>query len=72
MPVILATRKAEIRKISFQGQPRQKSSRGPSSTNKKLGVVMHTCPPCYGGSINRRIVVYANLGIKARPFPQNN
>jgi hypothetical protein len=36
MPVILATWKAEIRKLKVQDQPKQKVRKTPNSTNKKL------------------------------------
>jgi hypothetical protein len=38
----------------------------------KLGVVVHTCHLNYVGSINRRIVVQAGLGMKGRPSLKNN
>jgi hypothetical protein len=33
------------------------------STNKKLGVVVHTCHPSYADSINRRITAQVGPGI---------
>jgi hypothetical protein len=38
----------------------------------KLGIVVHICHPSYSGSVNRRIAIQANLGIKARPYSKNN
>jgi hypothetical protein len=42
MPVILATWEAEIRRITFAGQPIKKVCKTPSQC-KKLGVVTCTC-----------------------------
>jgi hypothetical protein len=38
---------------------------------KKLGVVACACHPSYKGSINRKIVVQAGLGINLRPYLKN-
>jgi hypothetical protein len=41
-PVILAAWEAEIRRITVQDQLRQKVCKTPISTEKKLGLVVHT------------------------------
>jgi hypothetical protein len=59
MPVILAMWEAKIRRITVPGQPRQKHSQDPISTEKKLGMVAHAChssrglKPKIGGSRSR-------------------
>jgi hypothetical protein len=70
--VILGSQKAVIRRITIRGQPGQKSSGNPISTNKKLGVLAHACHLSYLVSINRRMVVQAGLGINMRSFPKNS
>jgi hypothetical protein len=45
-----------------------KSSCNSLSTNKKLGVVAHTCHPSYAGSINRRIMVQTSQSINVIPY----
>jgi hypothetical protein len=45
----LATWEAEIRRITVQGQPRQIVHKTPSQQKKKLGMVVSTCHPSYGG-----------------------
>jgi hypothetical protein len=47
----------------FEGSPVQKVCKNSISTNKKQGIVLHTCHHCYAGSINRRTEVRAGLGI---------
>jgi hypothetical protein len=71
MPIILATRETEIRRISGQGQPRQKVQETCISTSKKLGMVEYACHPSYVGNINRRIAVQASLGTH-ETLPKNN
>jgi hypothetical protein len=44
-PVILTKWEVEIRKIVVQGELGQKVSEIPTSTNKKLGVVVRACHP---------------------------
>jgi hypothetical protein len=57
MPVILATRKAEIGRIKASlGKKVNKTSSQPI----KLGEMVHTCLPSYVGSINRRILAQAS------------
>jgi hypothetical protein len=63
-PVILATQKAEIRRILAQDQPRQNSSRDPISINKKLRGMACACHPSYTGIINRRIAVWVRTYLK--------
>jgi hypothetical protein len=46
--IIPATWKVKIRRITVRGQPRQKVSETPISTNK-LCMVVHTCDPSYLG-----------------------
>jgi hypothetical protein len=49
--------------------------RSPISTNKKLGVVVHTCQPSYTGSINRRTTESVNrrtVGINMTAYLKNN
>jgi hypothetical protein len=41
-------------------------------TNKKLGTVVCACHLSYMGSVNRRILAQPGLGIKVRPYLQNN
>jgi hypothetical protein len=48
-PVPLTTWKAEIRRISVPGQPRQKTFARPHLNGKKLGLVAQTCHPSYDG-----------------------
>jgi hypothetical protein len=72
MPVILAYWKAEIRKIEFQSQPRQKISKTPTSANK-LRVVAYVCNPSYLGGIGMRIVVLPHHQAKIPdPIQKNN
>jgi hypothetical protein len=52
--VILATREADIRKITVRGQLRPKVSDIPISINK-LSMVVSACHPSYAGGIDRRI-----------------
>jgi hypothetical protein len=66
MPIILVTQEVEIRRISVQGQPRQKvhktSAAPPISTNKMLDMVPGTaCYPDNSRSLNRRINVRSYL-----------
>jgi hypothetical protein len=70
-PVILATREV-IRRIMVQGQLGQKVHKTSSQPIKKLGMVEHSCHPSYAGSINRRTIVQASLGINMRPYHKNN
>jgi hypothetical protein len=42
---ILAAQEVEIWRIMVRGQPRQKSSQDPISTNKNLGMMVHPCHP---------------------------
>jgi hypothetical protein len=56
MPVILATEKAEIRRITVQGQLRYKVSETPISTNEP-GTAVHAGEPGYVGGIGRQITV---------------
>jgi hypothetical protein len=59
-PVILASKKVEIRRMEVPGQLRQKTVRPlptPISTIKKLSVVVCICHPSYVGSLNRRMVI---------------
>jgi hypothetical protein len=53
--VIPATPKVEIERIVVQGQPRQKASKTPISTNK-LSVVVCTVIPAIQEAISRRIM----------------
>jgi hypothetical protein len=46
MPIIVAIRDPDIRKIAVQGQPRQKVLQT-LSQQKKLGMVAHTCHSSY-------------------------
>jgi hypothetical protein len=55
-----------------QGHARRKSSQDPILTNKKLGTVAYTCHPIYAEGVNRRMVVQAGLGIKAKPYLKSN
>jgi hypothetical protein len=56
----------KIRRIKVQGQLRQTVSETASQPIKNLGRVACTCHPRYMGSINMRIGVQANQGIKER------
>jgi hypothetical protein len=58
--------------LEVQDQQDKKSLRDPISTNKKLGAVVFIYPLSYTGSIKRRIVDQAGMGINNRPYPQNN
>jgi hypothetical protein len=59
-PVILATQEAcQVKAVR------------PHLNQEKLGVGAHAYHPSYAGSINR-IPVQAGLGIKARPYSENN
>jgi hypothetical protein len=49
MPVISVTQEAEIRRIEVQGQPGQKVSEFPISTNM-TSMMVHTYNPSYSGS----------------------
>jgi hypothetical protein len=55
MPIIPATWKVDIGKITVQGQPGHKKQ-DPISTNK-LSIVVHFCNPSFTGGIDRRISV---------------
>jgi hypothetical protein len=44
------------------------SLQDPISTNKRLGMVVHSCCSSSAGSVNRRIMVQDGVGINARPF----
>jgi hypothetical protein len=43
----------------------------PISTNKKLGMVVHTCHTRSVGSINRRTEVQRSPGLQVRPYTKN-
>jgi heterodisulfide reductase subunit A-like polyferredoxin len=49
-------------------QPGQKVLETPISTNKKPGVVVHTCHPNYTGRISKKSVVQAGLSLKGDPI----
>jgi hypothetical protein len=53
IPVIPASQEM-IGRISVQGQPGKNVSKT-SSQPMKLGMVAHSCDPCYARGINRRI-----------------
>jgi hypothetical protein len=40
----------------------------PHFNGKKLGVMVHACHPSYWSSINGRVVVQANSGVKRYPI----
>jgi hypothetical protein len=71
--VIPATRKAEIRRITVQGQPGKKLTRPHLNSNKKSQVSWHIpMIPCYAGSRRKKIVVQNSLGKSVRPYFKNN
>jgi hypothetical protein len=61
-PIILATREAEIGRITVGGQARQKVHK--ISFQPMTGHSGMTCYPTYTGSTNRRTMVWASLGIR--------
>jgi hypothetical protein len=69
-PTILAVWEAKMERFMIQGQPQQKVSETPMSTNK-LGTMMHACHPSYKGSINRRMV-QAGWSKNVRPYLKNS
>jgi hypothetical protein len=71
MLVILATQKAEMGKVAIQGQPRQKVCEiTPQLIKAGLG---GTCLSSQlHRSINRKIVIQASSGMRARPYLKNN
>jgi hypothetical protein len=48
---------AKLKRIAVPGQPEQKSSRDPISTEKKFSIAAHAYHPSSMGSINRRVIV---------------
>jgi hypothetical protein len=60
----------DIRKITTQGQHKQKAPEIPSQPVKPAVVVL-ACHPSYQGSTNRN-VFQASLVINMGPDPQNN
>jgi hypothetical protein len=62
----------EIRRIVVGGQSSNSKQRDHISANEKLGMVVYTYHPSYLGNVNRRIVVLAAQGIKARPYLKIN
>jgi hypothetical protein len=54
IPVISATREAELRRIMFETDTSQKVSETPTSTNK-LGMLACIVVPAVGGGIGKRI-----------------
>jgi hypothetical protein len=52
------------------GLPKQirKQVQDPTSNNKNLSVVVHTCQPSYLRSTDKKIVVHASQGINSRPY----
>jgi hydrogenase maturation factor len=53
--------------MAVQGQTEQKVHEIPTSTNKKMGVVVCTGHTSYARNINKRIIAQAGQGINARP-----
>jgi hypothetical protein len=49
IPVILATWEDEIRRIKYNASPGKEVLQNPVPMKKKLGVVVCTCHPSYGG-----------------------
>jgi hypothetical protein len=70
-PVILATGEAEIRKIEFRGQSRQKVIETPSQP-VKAGHGGTPLSSSYSGGIQPRLMAQAGPGINARPYLKNN
>jgi hypothetical protein len=69
MPVILATPKAEVGRITVQNQLEQKVLKTPTQPIKRVQHDGHcTCHPNYAGSVNKRIKVQLTPGINARPY----
>jgi hypothetical protein len=66
MPINLDTQEVEIRRITVQGQPRQKVHKIPPQ-QKTLDMVVHSCHSNIG-SIIRRTVVQAGLCKKQDSF----
>jgi hypothetical protein len=64
MPVTLL-----FRRFTVRGQPWQKVSETPTSTNKPSVVVVHICDPSCTGGIGRRIEAQ---GKNARSYLKNN
>jgi hypothetical protein len=54
--------------IAVKAQVSQKVSKTPSQ--QRLGMLVHACHPCYGGNINRRIVIQAHPG-RNKPYLRN-
>jgi hypothetical protein len=63
MPAIPAAQEADIRKIDFQSQPRQKVPETPSQQTKQ--VVIHACNSSYEGAVATKIVVQGWLGVES-------
>jgi hypothetical protein len=64
MPVILATWKAEIRRMVVPGQPRKKKKKKKGSQPLAACVGILLSSPALQGSTNRRITVQSYMGRK--------
>jgi hypothetical protein len=61
----------EIWRIEIQAQPGQEVRETPfnklKKKKKRLSMVVHICHPSHVGSINKKIMFQASLGIKQDP-----
>jgi hypothetical protein len=59
----------EIRRIAVQGQPGQRVSETPIST-EKLNVLINFYNPSYMGGIRKMIMIQSGPGKSTRPYPK--
>jgi hypothetical protein len=69
--VILTTWKTDIREGHDSRPAQAKCLQEPTPTNKKLGMVVHSCHSSWAGSINR-MAVQAGSSINMKPYLKNN